>query len=84
MNKQNRKPRQKMVMPKKRCYFKDNKYTTIDYKDIDLLKDYIDLSGKIIPSYYTGTSNFFQRKLTTAIKRARYMALLPYTDGHKN
>ena len=82
MIKPTRKPRQKMIMPKKKCFFKENKYTTIDYKDIDLLKDYIDLSCKIVPSYYTGTSNYFQRKLTRAIKRARYMALLPYTTNH--
>ena len=83
MKKPSRKPRQQMRVRGK-CYFTENNYKTIDYKDIDLLKRYVDPSGKIIPSYYTGTSNYFQRKLTTAIKRARYSALLPYTDSHKN
>lgn len=68
---------------RRRCYFTDNNFTAIDYKDIDLLKEYIGPSGKITPSYYTGTRNYFQRKLTSAIKRARYVALLPYTDNHK-
>ena len=82
--KPNRKPGGKMSMPNKKCFFKQRKYTDIDYKDVNLLKDFIDPTGKIIPSYYTGTSNYFQRKLTTAVKRARFMALLPYTDSHKN
>lgn len=84
MKKPNRKPRQKARIIKSKCFFTENHYKTIDYKDVELLKGYIDASGKIIPSYYTGTSNYFQRKLTTAIKRARYMALMPYTDSHKN
>jgi len=55
----------------------------IDYKDIDLLKDYITETGKIVPSRITGTSAKHQRELCVAIKRARMIALLPYCDAHK-
>lgn len=55
----------------------------IDYKDIELLKQYISENGKIIPSRITGTSTKYQRQLATAIKQARYLALLPYTDNHQ-
>ncbi len=65
------------------CRFTREKFVDIDYKDINLLREYIDKSGKIVPSLFTGTRNYYQRKLTKAIKRARYMALLPYTDIHK-
>ncbi len=54
----------------------------IDYKDLDLLKQYIGETGKIVPSRITGTSARYQRMLATEIKRARYLALLPYTDQH--
>ena len=54
----------------------------IDYKDIDTLKSYISETGKIIASRNTGTKERYQRQLATAIKRARYLALLPYTDQH--
>ncbi|MEW8396217.1 MAG: 30S ribosomal protein S18, partial [Candidatus Thiodiazotropha sp.] len=54
----------------------------IDYKDLNLLKAYISESGKIVPSRITGTKAKYQRQLATAIKRARYLALLPYTDQH--
>ena len=55
----------------------------IDYKDLNLLKQYVSESGKIVPSRITGTSAKYQRQLSTAIKRARFLALLPYTDSHK-
>jgi small subunit ribosomal protein S18 len=55
----------------------------IDYKDIELLKGYITETGKIVPSRITGISAKQQRELTTAIKRARIVALLPYCDAHK-
>ena len=55
----------------------------IDYKDIDMLKDFIGENGKIMPARITGTRAFYQRQLTTAIKRARFLALLPYSDQHK-
>jgi small subunit ribosomal protein S18 len=56
--------------------------TEIDYKDLDLLKDYITETGKIVPSRITGISAKNQRQLCTAIKRARMIALLPYCDSH--
>ena len=55
----------------------------IDYKDLELLKQYITETGKIVPSRITGTSARYQRQLAVAIKRARYLALLPYTDAHQ-
>jgi small subunit ribosomal protein S18 len=55
----------------------------IDYKDLDLLKQYIGETGKIVPSRITGTSARYQRLLATEVKRARFLALLPYTDQHK-
>ena len=55
----------------------------IDYKDLDLLKAYISDTGKIVPSRVTGTSARHQRQLARSVKRARYLALLPYTDSHK-
>lgn len=63
---------------KKVCYFTKNKITTIDYKDVELLKRFITANGKIIPRRVTGTNAKPQRMLATAIKRARQMALLPY------
>jgi small subunit ribosomal protein S18 len=60
------------------CRFTAEKIDYIDYKDINLLREYIPVNGKILPRRVTGTSPHFQRKLTRAIKRARYMALLPY------
>ena len=63
---------------KKVCYFTKNKIEYIDYKDVELLKKFISANGKITPRRVTGTSAKYQRMLTTAIKRARQMALLPY------
>ena len=63
---------------KKICSFTTNGITHIDYKDTDLLKRFISERGKILPRRVTGTSAKYQRMLTTAIKRARHMALLPY------
>ena len=54
----------------------------IDYKDVNLLKQFIGESGKIVPSRITGTKANYQRQLATAVKRARFLALLPYTDNH--
>ena len=56
----------------------------IDFKDIKLLKEYITETGKIIPARMTGTSAKYQRQLNKAVKRARHLALLPYTDSHYN
>lgn len=55
----------------------------IDYKDLDTLRQFIGETGKIVPSRITGTSAKFQRMLAKEVKRARYLALLPYTDQHK-
>ena len=55
---------------------------SIDYKDLATLKGYITETGKIVPSRITGTQSFFQRQLAGEIKRARFLALLPYTDQH--
>ena len=62
---------------KKVCYFTKNKIKEIDYKDVELLKRFINANGKIIPRRVTGTRAKYQM-LSTAIKRARQMALLPY------
>jgi len=55
----------------------------IDYKNLDLLSEYITETGKIVPSRITGTPAKYQRQLSTAIKQARYVALLPFCDAHK-
>ena len=69
-----RRPRRKV------CYFSANKFTTIDYKDVGLLRRFVSERGKILPRRITGTSAKWQRQLTSAIKRARFLALLPYCD----
>ena len=68
---------------RKFCRFKAEGVAEIDYKDIATLKNYVTESGKIVPSRITGTSAKYQRQLSTAIKRSRFLALLPYTDSHK-
>ena len=64
------------------CRFTADGVTEIDYKDLNILKQYVGESGKIVPSRITGTKAKYQRQLATAVKRARYLALLPYTDNH--
>ncbi len=68
---------------KRYCRFTAEGIEEIDYKDLDLLRPYITETGKIVPSRITGTSARYQRQLATAVKRARYLALLPYTDQHQ-
>ena len=68
---------------KKFCRFTAEGVKEIDYKDIDTLRDFINENGKITPARLTGTRAFFQRQLTTCIKRARFLAMLPYSDQHK-
>ncbi|OCS84423.1 30S ribosomal protein S18 [Caryophanon tenue] len=68
---------------RKVCYFTSNNITHIDYKDVDLLKKFISERGKILPRRVTGTSAKYQRKLTTAIKVSRIMALLPFVADEK-
>ena len=67
---------------KKYCRFTAEGVEEIDYKDLNTLKGYVTESGKIVPSRITGTKARYQRQLSKAVKRARYLALLPYTDQH--
>ena len=67
---------------RKFCRFTALGVTKIDYKDLDTLKSYISETGKIITSRNTGTKPRYQRQLATSIKRARFLALLPYSDQH--
>jgi len=64
---------------RKKCYFLTNNIQTIDYKDVELLKKFLSDNGKILPRRLTGTSCKYQRKLTSAIKKARQAGILPYT-----
>ncbi len=66
------------VKKKKYCRFKRSKIKYIDYKDPKFLKRFLNEQGKILPRRLTGTSLKFQRKIATAVKRARHLALLPY------
>lgn len=68
---------------KKFCRFTAEGVDEIDYKDLSVLKAYITETGKIVPSRITGTKAKYQRQLARAIKRARVIALLPYSDSHK-
>jgi small subunit ribosomal protein S18 len=67
---------------RKVCKFTAEGIEEIDYKDLAMLKQYILENGKIVPSRVTGTKARYQRQLSKAIRRARYLALLPYTDRH--
>lgn len=68
---------------RKYCRFTAEGFTEIDYKDLETLKANISETGKIVPSRITGTKARFQRQLATAIKQARFLALIPYTDSHE-
>lgn len=67
---------------RKFCKFTAEGITEVDYKDVELLKGFLTETGKIIPSRNTGTRGRYQRQLGTAVKRARFLALLPYSDQH--
>ncbi|MFV8833506.1 MULTISPECIES: 30S ribosomal protein S18 [Aquisalimonas] len=67
---------------RKYCRFTAEGVKEIDYKDLATLRNYVTETGKIVPSRITGTSARYQRQLARAIKRARYLSLLPYTDRH--
>ena len=67
---------------RKFCRFTAEDVKEIDYKDLNTLKAYVSETGKIVPSRITGTKAKYQRMLQTAIKRARFLALIPYTDNH--
>jgi len=77
-----KKKRQDFDNRKRFCKFTALGIEEIDYKDIKLLKEYITETGRIMPARLTGTSAKYQRQLTRAIKRARYLSLLPYVDSH--
>lgn len=68
---------------RKYCRFSAEDAPQIDYKDLETLKQNIGENGKIVPSRITGTSARYQRQLAKAIKQARYLALIPYTDNHQ-
>ncbi|RLA27970.1 MAG: 30S ribosomal protein S18 [Gammaproteobacteria bacterium] len=67
---------------RKFCRFTADGVTEIDYKDLETLRNYVTETGKIVPSRITGTKMHYQRQLAAAVKRARFLALLPYTDKH--
>jgi small subunit ribosomal protein S18 len=69
---------------RKFCKFTAEGVKQIDYKDLETLRAYISETGKIVPSRITGTKARYQRQLSTAVKRARHLALIPYTDSHGN
>lgn len=62
------------------CYFQENAIDHIDYKDIHVLREFLNPHGRIIASRRSGVSSKMQRKLAQAIKRARFMALIPYIE----
>mgnify|MGYP006428414701 CR=1 FL=1 len=67
---------------RKYCRFTAAGVEEVDYKDINMLTEFVGETGKIVPSRITGTRARYQRQLATAVKRARYLALLPYSDNH--
>jgi len=73
----------KFFRRRKFCRFTAEKVKEIDYKDLNTLRQYVTENGKIVPSRITGTKARYQRQLATAIKRARFLALLPYSDQHR-
>jgi len=74
--------RNQLFRRKRFCRFTADGTKEIDYKDIGILKEFINENGKIIPARITGTKARYQRQLGIAIQRARFLALLPYTDQH--
>lgn len=68
---------------KKMCRFTADGANEIDYKDVNMLKNYISETGKIVPCRITGIQTRFQRQLAKAIKHARFLGLLPYCDSHR-
>ena len=67
---------------RKFCYFKENGIVDIDYKDVKLLRRFVNDQGKIMPRRITGTSAKMHRKLVRAIKRSRSIALMPYVENN--
>jgi small subunit ribosomal protein S18 len=76
---------QSLLFKRKRfCRFTVAKVDQIDYKDVDVLRDFIGENGKITPARLTGTRAIYQRQLGVAIKRAQFLALMPYSDLHRH
>jgi len=73
----------RFIRRKRFCKFTAEGIEEIDYKDLNILKNSITETGKIVPSRISGTKVRYQRQLATAIKRARFLALIPYCDGHE-
>ena len=71
-----------MYKRRRYCRFSAEGIEEVDYKDVALLKDFISENGKLIQARITGTKSRYQWQLTTAVKRARFLALLPFTDKH--
>ena len=67
---------------KRYCKFTAEGILEIDYKDLNLIKGSLTENGKIVPSRISGTKPKYQRQLSVAVKRARFLALVPYCDGH--
>ena len=83
-DKRPKRPAQNLLFKRKRyCRFTVADVVEIDYKDIDTLRDFIGENGKIVPARLTGTRAIYQRQLNTAIKRARFLSMLPYSDQHR-
>lgn len=82
--KDDKKPNSSRQLFKRRkfCRFTAEKIAEVDYKDINILKEFVTENGKLIPARITGTKARYQRQLSVAVKRARFLALLPYTDLH--
>ncbi|EJN08301.1 MULTISPECIES: 30S ribosomal protein S18 [unclassified Herbaspirillum] len=80
--KQKRQQQNPLFKRKKFCRFTAAGVEQVDYKDVETLKDFVQENGKIMPARLTGTKAHYQRQVDTAIKRARYLALVPYTDLH--
>ncbi|NDK37315.1 30S ribosomal protein S18 [Pseudoxanthomonas gei] len=74
----------KFFRRRKFCKFTAEGVKEIDYKDLNTLRQYLTETGKIVPSRVTGTKARYQRQLQTAVKRSRFLALIPYTDSHDN
>jgi small subunit ribosomal protein S18 len=72
----------KFFRRRKFCKFTAEGVTEIDYKDLNTLRQYLTENGKIVPSRITGTKSRYQRQLSAAVKHARFLALIPYTDNH--
>ena len=75
-------PNRGLFRRRKFCRFTAEKIKEVDYKDIAILKDFINENGKIIPARITGTKARYQRQLGVAVKRARFLALIHFTDLH--